>query len=169
MEEINLLNKAKAIEELAHKAEYKLNSPYVTSNIYGFGKHLKEYGFFPDSLPICIYMDHGITFADKIPPHEINNDAPCMFKFSPRLVKIYKSVSDKPCYPLPSPYVFYRRKNKITVNQNAKGTVVFPAHSTPDLDNLTNWEEYVFELNQLPVEYKPLTICLHETDIKKGL
>ncbi|MEP7171086.1 MAG: hypothetical protein ABI855_17090 [Bacteroidota bacterium] len=169
MEKINLANQEKEIEELVLKVEHKLNSPYVPSNIYGFGKHLKEYGFFPDSLPLCIYMDHGITFADKIPPHEINNDAPCMFKFSPRLVKIYKSVSDKPCYPLPSPYVFYRRKNKITVNSNAEGTIIFPAHSTPDLDDLTDWKEYMNELNQLPGEYKPITICLHENDIKKGL
>lgn len=169
MSKNDLWEKEKELEEITYKVDYKLNSPYVPSNIYGLGKHLKAYGFVPDSIPLCVYMDHGVTFADKIPPHEINNDAPCMFKFSPRLVQVYKSVSSKPCYTLPSPYVFYRKKNKITVSPNAKGAIIFPAHSTPDVDDLTDWTEYINELNQLPDEFKPLTICLHENDIKKGL
>ena len=68
-------------------------SPYWVTEAYSLGYWLKDYGFFPKKWALYNYMDHGMTFFDTIPAHEIENNAPFIFKFSPRLVEEYKKVS----------------------------------------------------------------------------
>lgn len=155
--------------DLTEGLKYLLRSPYPVSNIYGLGKYIKKYGFYPNRLPLCVYTDHGVALSETIPPHELDNDAPYMLKHSPYLVKVFRNISKKPCFTMFSPFVFYRRKNKIIQSEDAEGTIIFPAHSTPEIDDLTDWEKYIGELNMLPPYFKPLTICLHATDIRKGI
>jgi FkbM family methyltransferase len=143
--------------------------PFVVNGTYSLGKWLKEYGYYPDSLPLCTYMDHGMTFFDKIPDHELENDAPLIFKFSPRLVEIYKKVSDKPVYNVMNPTIHYRKTNKIEKSPDARGSLFFPGHSTPDIDDLTDWDGFIDQFSQIPEEFHPIDICLHPVDMNKGL
>ena len=132
------------------------------------GYWLKDYGYYPQNWPLYTYMDHGMTFFDKIPPHEINNSAPLLFKFSPRLVLEYKKVSDKPVYNLLNPTIHCRNKKNININPDAKGTLFFPAHTTELIDDNTAWDVFIANLDNIPEQFKPLDICLHPTDIKRG-
>jgi hypothetical protein len=49
---------------------------YWTSEIYGFGKWIRQYGFYPKLLPLCIYIDHGISLNEQPAKHELESDAP---------------------------------------------------------------------------------------------
>ena len=41
------------------------NAPYWTSELYGFGKYIRQYGYYPEELPLMIFTDHG-------GPHAVN-------------------------------------------------------------------------------------------------
>lgn len=148
---------------------FKKFAPYWTSEIYGFGKHIREYASYPWWLPICVNTDHGVTNRDFPIKSELESDAPYQLFHSPYLVKRWKTLSRKPCFCLFSPYVFYRRKNNICQISSPKGTISFPGHSTDSIDDLLSPKKYINQLKQLPDQYHPISICLHYHDINKGL
>lgn len=162
---------AQELEELCspQKARYFKAPPYWTSELYGFGKYLREYGYYPSFLPLCVYSDHGVSYYLDPTPHELNNDSPTQLYHSPETARRYRFISAKPCYVMYSPFVFFRQTRKVTQSPKAKGTLAFPAHSTPAIHNKGNFEEYIQQLKKLPQEYQPVSICLHMHDINQGL
>lgn len=145
-------------------------APYWASEIYGFGKHIREYGHYPKHLPLILFTDHsGPAVMDKINNFDINHDAPTVMFHSPIMVKKWREQFQKPCYNLYSPFVFYRKKNNITISKNAKGTLAYPAHTIPELDIVSSMEQYIFQLKNLPEKYQPVSVSLHYHDINKGL
>jgi len=146
-----------------------LKSPYWVNESYSLGYWLKNYGYYPANWPLYTYMDHGMSANDVIYPHELETDAPLIFKFSPRLVKEYKKFSKKPVYTLINPTIHCRKIKNIEKSPDANGTLFFPAHSTEVIDDETNWETFITGLDNIPEHFKPLDICLHFTDIVKGL
>ena len=144
-------------------------APYWTAEAYGFGKHIREYGYYPNFLPLAIYTDHGPEILTEKPyQHELENDAPVMFYHSPPSVEVWKRFSKKPCFVLYSPFVFYRRKNNIEREPDARGTIAFPIHPTNEIDNLLNMETYAKQLLALPQKFHPVSVCLHYSDIQRG-
>lgn len=143
--------------------------PYGINKVYGLGYWLKDYAYYPQGLPLFIYMDHGMVLSDKIYSHEINNDAPLIFKFSPRLVNIYRKIDDKPVYNLLNPTIHYRLSKRIEKSINAKGSLFFIAHSTEDIVDQTDWKSFIEDIKNIPETFKPIDICLHPTDVEKGL
>ncbi|NTW34198.1 MAG: hypothetical protein HGB12_16535, partial [Bacteroidetes bacterium] len=144
-------------------------SPFWVNDIYSLGYWLKDYGYYPKSWPLFSFMDHGMTLSDKIFLMETENDAPLIFKFSPRTTNLYKKESKKPVYCLLNPSIHYRLKNKIVQSNVAKGTLFFVAHSTQEIDDLTDWGKFIRNMADIPAQYKPIDICLHNHDIAKGL
>lgn len=159
----------KLLEVCDEKKAFKgfSNWRYWTSEVYSFGKHIRDYGFYPKALPLMCYCDHGAGDA-LVYEHELNNDASCMFTFSHKKCDDYKKVSNKPCYKVIAPFVWYRRENEIEQLATAKGTIVFPVHTTPEIDLLSSVEEYIEELKKLPEDFHPICVCLHMHDINKG-
>lgn len=141
---------------------------YWTAEVYGFGKHMRKYGYYPKWLPLCVYTDHSPGNRDTEFPHEVTSTAPVQFYHSPERVARWRKTSKKPCYCLYSPYVFYRESQKIEKSKDAKGTLAFPAHTTDALEDASNISEYIEQLKKLPAEFQPVSICLHASDIKKG-
>ncbi len=144
-------------------------SPFFVNTVYSLGYWLKDYGYYPKNWPLYTYMDHGVALYDKIPPHEINNNAPIIFKFSVRQTEAYKKASKKPALTLLNPTIHCRQKNKISVSPSASGTLFFPAHTTELIDDNTAWDTFIDNLENVPEQFKPLHICLHPTDVRKGL
>ena len=157
------------ILKLYFQKEINIKSPFWVTEVYGLGYWLKDYGYYPKRFPLFCYMDHGNSLFDTIPAHEKENDAPLVFKFSPRLVEAFKQTVQKPAYCVMNPTIHCRNKKKIIQNYNAKGTLFFPAHSTDAIDDATDWIKFIKTLNDLPTAYKPIDICLHYWDMKKGL
>lgn len=142
-------------------------APYWTAEVYSFGRHIRKYGYYPLFLPLAIYTDHGPGQIVGRPfKHELETDAPTMFYHSSKSVEIWKRFSNKSCYTLYSPFVYYRRTNDIKQNACAKGTIVFPTHSTMSIDDLSDMEKYINDLKKLPEKFQPVSVCLHITDVK---
>ena len=140
-----------------------------SGEVYGFGRHIRKYGWFPKWLPLCIYTDHSPGDRDISYAHELESPSPVQFYHFPSRVKRWKEISKKPCYCLYSPFVFHRKRNGIERLTDANGTIAFPAHTTTDLDDISNIQLYIDQLKRLPAEYQPVSICLHMVDIQKGL
>ncbi len=146
------------------KAEWK----YWPSEVYSFGRHYRRYGFYPSFLPLYVYSDHGVGNT-KASYHELKNDAEATLFFSLLKVEDYKKQSNKPCYLMINPFVWYRKHNNIQPVENAKGTLAFPAHSTPAVSCEFDVLAYINTLKNLPEEMQPVCVCLHMHDIHKGL
>jgi hypothetical protein len=153
----------------AKKAFSVIPEPYWTTTIYSLGKYLREYGYYPSWLPLCVYTDHGMRGSHKPAKHELASDAPVQLCHSPETKLEWEKHSEKPCYIMFSPFVFYRKKQDLKVSQYANGTLAFLAHTTPDIEDATDLEIYIRELNQLPEEFHPVSVCLHMHDINKGV
>lgn len=142
---------------------------YWTAEVYSFGKYMRKYAYYPTFLPLYCYTDHGAgCYFDEVAKHELESDAPIQFYNSPISTELFKKVSNKPCYTMLSPFVICRRWNKIEQCQNAKGTLAFPAHSTPEIDDFSDIELYIQQLKDMPEEFQPISVCLHMHDINKG-
>lgn len=164
--------KAEILESLCNDCNTELTKipEFWTSEIYSFGINIRSYGFYPKFLPLIIYTDHGpAMFSEKPAPHELNSRALVQFYHDYKMVEKFKTLSKKPTFTLYSPFVYYRKKNKISLNFNSKGTIAFPSHSTNDIENKMDWELYLQQLKELPKEFQPVSVCLHMYDIKKGL
>ena len=153
-------------DNLAYKGKAKWH--YWTAEVYSFGRHIRNYAFYPSFLPLHIYTDHGPgCYITEIPKHEFEHDASCQFYHSADSVKLFKKSSDKPCYTMLSPFAWCRKVRKIQQSDNARGTLAFPAHSTQDIDLVSDIEEYIEQLKKLPEEFQPVSVCLHMHDINK--
>ncbi len=143
--------------------------PYWTTEVYSIGRYLKEYAGIPQWMPLFVYSQHGINYEEETPKHEIENDAEAMLVFNPDALPLYKRASSKPCYHVTMPYALHRRLHNITQSPDAKGTLVFPFHSSAELDVIFDVDAYVAQLRELPPDFHPLCISLHISDIQKGL
>jgi hypothetical protein len=146
-----------------------LTFPYVVNICYSLGHWLKDYGYYPKQMPLFTYMDHGMTLFDQIPPHEVRNDAPLIFKFAPRLVETYRKNYKKPVYNLLNPTIHFRQSQNIEKAEKAHGSLFYVGHSTPLIDDLTDWDNFIEDINALPQHFHPIDISLHPSDVEKGL
>ncbi|MDJ1491716.1 hypothetical protein QNI19_02160 [Cytophagaceae bacterium DM2B3-1] len=140
---------------------------YWPAEIYGMGKHIREYGFYPSNWPIHIMTDHSPTLRNWI-SFDNQFDAPVQFYHSPELVKEWKKQYKKPCYVIFSPFAFYRKKNRIKQSTTAVGTLVFPTHNSHHLKDKSDIESYIQQLLSLPDEFQPISACLYFLDILDG-
>lgn len=144
--------------------------PYWPPEIYSFGRYIRQYGYYPIFLPLTIYSDHAPELINNKPyTHELESDAPVMFYHSLHAVDVWKNFSKKPCYSLYSPFVFYRRKNNIKKLDNSNGTIAFYSHSTDVIDNILDPELYIKQLLELPEKFQPVSVCLYDNDVRKGI
>lgn len=157
------------LRKIAQRLIYPIN-PYWTANIYGFGKWIRRYGYYPPCLPLCIYTDHGAGDPGASPYfHELQSSAPVQFYHVKSAVVRWKDVSRKPCYILYSPFVFARHTLGIERSNSAHGTIFFVAHSTSSILDNKAVDAYHQEISALPERFRPITICLHIHDLRKGL
>lgn len=157
------------LQKISQRLIYPI-SPYWTANIYGFGKWIRRYGYYPPCLPLCIYTDHGPGDQGLSPYlHELRSSAPVQFYHTKSTVARWKNVSHKRCYILHSPFVFARHTLGIERSSAARGSIFFVAHSTGSVMDKKAVDAYHQELSALPERFRPITICLHIHDVRKGL
>ena len=144
---------------------------YWTSEFQSHGKYLRLYGFYPKWLPLYIFMSHGVDLdkAEDIYPFDLKHDAYCMLYMYSRKIPYFKKKSSTPCYPMKSLFAYCRKRNHFRQSASAKGTLFFFSHSTESTENRMDLEKLFQELKMLPEKMQPVCICLHMTDVHKGV
>lgn len=158
---LNKLCNKKYIRKEISKNQYGVSQQYSQGRLY------HEYAKFPRYKRLYCYSEHGIEF-DVTYPHEIENDAEMMFVFSDGKLESYRKSSQKPVYKVVHPFAWYRKENNIKQDDNAKGTIAFPSHSTPDIKCNYDIVQYIDQLKSLPESMQPVCVCLYMTDILNG-
>lgn len=161
MSNLNLVNNV-------YKYSKRVYSPFKVCNYYGIGKELKHYGYYPNFFPLYAYLEHGISFMSTVPQHELNNAAPCFFSHNKTKLKDWLLKSKKPYFVMHSPFVWYRKRKKISISNSASGTIFFPAHTTSGIDELGEYNQIASFLKKIPNFFHPIEVCLHPEDVKKG-
>ena len=161
------------LELLTDETKVKGKSSFIlfwTSEYYSFGRLIRQYGFYPKILPLTVYSDHsGPNFNDNPAKHELENSANVFLTHSILKAKRFQELTKKKSFILYSPFVFFRRSNKIAQDFGAKGTTAFPTHTLPSMDESFDIALYVKLLKELPERFQPVRVCLHMHDIAKDL
>ncbi len=167
---------AEKLEELCHDSygeQSIARDKYWTVSAYSMGQFIREYADIPATVPLPCYSAHGMDYDSITAPHEINNDAAFFLCYNSNKDKSYRKLSSKPCYIVPMPMPWLRRKYKMEQSPAAKGTIAYFQHSTPEinfLDDLrTVVNNYIDELLLLPKILHPICVCLHMHDVRKGV
>lgn len=147
----------------------KLPILFWTSENYSFGKCFRQELRWPVYLPLPFYSDHGVALESKLDPHEVNNKSKYHLTWYGGRYGNIKS-GKKNVLRVVHPWISYRRRNGYEINNDSKGTLVFYAHSTEHVRlGYVDHDEYFSKLKALPSKYQPITVCLHQHDIKKGI
>lgn len=138
------------------------------SYLYGMDEIVKCWCKYPKWLPFRYEIHHGWYLQDEPTKFDIESYSPVLLMLNKRQRETWVKKHKKPAIIIGSPYIHYRRCKKIKPNPNARGTVVFPQHSAHDSDAGFDIDKYCSELHRLPDRFKPLKICLHIHDVKRG-
>ena len=153
------------------KNTFKGNSFWIywSSELYGFGKIIRNYGYYPSFFPLAIYTDHsGPDFIETPYLHEKDANAPYFLTHRKLKAENYSKETNKKADVLYSPSVFYRRSHFIEQEKEAKWTTCYPVHSLPNNGFEFNVDKYCSSLKNLPSNFHPIRICLHMHDINNG-
>lgn len=143
---------------------------FWTSELYSFGKCFREQLNWPNWLPLPFYSDHGVCLLSSFQSHEKNNKSLYHLTWAYPRYKCLSKYNNKNVIRTIYPWITYRRNKKYSIKDDAKGTIIFYAHSNNGIDiQEFNDDEYIKTLKSLPEKYHPLVICLHQHDINKGI
>ena len=138
-------------------------------NRYGFNRIIREYCRYPFWLPLPFEMEHGWSPLQEPGANEMLTQKPLMLVFSKRREQAWQKGSDIPVAVMGSPFVHYRRMHRIRQLANACGTIVFPYHSIDFGQVEYDVDKFCRLLQQLPQDFKPITICLYYDDFQYGV
>lgn len=136
-------------------------------SIYGLYAIIREYAGCPATLPLYCRYEHGWNPIPEPDPYDAQTDKPLMLVWSRRRLQEWNEKSSIPAAIVGAPFIHYRKSRKIEKDIDAKGTIAFPAHSQPTIDAVFNIDAYCKQLQSLPSEFQPVTICLHLHDIER--
>src|SRR5690606_32839887 len=153
------------LEEKANYISPGINQIQV--EMYGFGKELRKYCYLPSMFPLRIKSQHGIVLWNTPSLHELNTELPFMLLFSKRHQAAWKKLSKKPCFITKHPFYLHRKRNNIQPGGNRSGSLFFLSHSTFSKEIDIDFVKLINELQNVPEDFKPVTICLHFVDILK--
>ena len=138
------------------------------SEYYGFDVHLKEYLDIPSFLPIkyTVYLEHGISLLIDYVDGKLQTVSNELILVNNAHRKKFLSTKINCQIEVLGPLaIHFRRMNGVFQDKSAKGTLVFPSHSTHHVDSVFNWESYADDLLTLPDYLKPLKVCLYWKDV----
>lgn len=134
------------------------------SGNYGHDWIIRRHLNWPRLIPLNVRIQHG-WYANLAPTtSDLRVDQPMMLVWNARIAEEWDRLTGRPVRILGSPFVFFRRMERIEPAADARGTVVFPQHSTRNNETRHDVEAYCRDLDRLPDVYRPITICLHFHD-----
>jgi len=140
---------------------------FKTSVFYGHNTIVKRYSRFPTFLPLPVSIQHGWHFIPEKVDVAKNGTT---WVWSDNIKQQFQNnFNDSEFRVYGSPFLYLVRDMKIDKDNlhTRNGSIVFPAHSSHELQVSYDYEIYAKMLNELPDEYKPITVCMYYSDIDK--
>lgn len=140
--------------------------PKISSN-YGHDKILKDYLGLPKWFLVPTTIQHGWYADIHLGDLVSRNGEKFYLTWSKRVALAATGQTKQRIVVLSAPFILFRKEKKIEISEKAKGTVVFPQHSSKSISIDYDIDKYCKQLKNLPKDYHPITICLHWIDFPK--
>ena len=140
------------------------------NRFYGHAHIIKSYCNYPFDEPIPMAIQHG--HGPTVPHDHFEEPLFDYWVYSEDVKKQaikYLNISSSSVHVLGSPFAYLLRLVDYhpIPNDNRKGTIVFPSHSTPGMEISSKInEDYAEMLSGLPEEFCPITVSVHSHDIQ---
>lgn len=136
-------------------------------HFYGMDYLLKKLLGFPSKAPLDVHLDHGVIIRlDKPDQYLAGTNASLIFVDN--TIRKNMVPEKRNVFVLGPLFMRYRRAMGFKYNPSARGTIVFPTHSSHHLSLKLDWKKYAEDLAALPSEFQPVTVCLYWLDVLKG-
>jgi hypothetical protein len=142
---------------------------FPPNDFYGHASVLKRYCGLPSDFQIPAVLPHGVSINHSTWQVELDAPYPSIFAISEEQRLKYADITDKRVYVIGSVMHYAERLIADEINEirsAAEGTVAFPAHSTHHLTADFDQTAFIDSLQDLPVEMKPVRVCLYWRDIQ---
>ena len=166
-----VLHEQKNLASLCTPRTEHCHELYRPNDNYGLAYILKSYAGYPIDKPIMATIPHGIYFRDKVLPNsEINAPLPAVLSYPGYITQLWKKFAKKKAViPIASPVLYALKMFQSEVpEEERQGTLFMPKHSTAAVDVIFDKEAVIRELEDLPDEFKPVTVCVHWNDVING-
>lgn len=156
------------LETAMHRIDFFSKSAEpIESSWYGFDEAICRWAELPCKVPIMYNTHHFVE--NKIEPVMVS-----VHKVAEKFVgrrayaDLYAQHGIK-AYVTGCPYMLYRQQNGIEQAADARGTIVYPGHSSQEIDANYDIAEDIARLQALPPEFHPVVISLYWRDLQRGL
>lgn len=139
------------------------------TEMYGAGRVLKQYGFYPRFFPLWVSATHSINLAKEPWGFELNPWFPFSLVYNDRFHAAIRDKGSSWVYKIMAPFAIYKRQKNITQSTTATGTIAFYTHSVSWANIDVDFDAYVQSLMDLPSHMHPITVCLHYLDVQNGV
>lgn len=147
----------------------KYSSPFWTVRVYGTGRWLRRYGYYPIFLPLCVETDHAPGGRlTQLLKSELTTTAPAILYHLKENVELYRKERRLPCLTYYSPFIFYRRQKGVKQDDSATDILYFLAHGTAEIVDKKSIEAYMGELSAMRTDRVAVNLCAHHNEELNG-
>lgn len=142
---------------------------YWPNDNYGFASVVKAYAGYPGERSLPALIPHGVYLdEDALHDSEANAPYPAVLSYPKYRDRPFKRYSSKLVIPSASPFLYALKLVGSLEPPERSGTIYFPSHSTAAYPTKLDWQGLARSLDDIPNEFKPLTVCVHWHDLQLG-
>jgi FkbM family methyltransferase len=158
------------LEALAAERPLATVEAFKPNDFYGHATVLKRYAGLPETFAIRAVMPHGPSFCHKLWDTELKDPCPTILAISDQQRALYQEqCPHKRVTVIGSPVLYAARLMEDELSDlraRARGTIVFPTHSTHHVTVEFDHPAFIDELRALPDDLQPVRVCLYWRDIQ---
>jgi hypothetical protein len=157
-----------ALERLCADRELSTNEIVESNACYGIAGVIKRWAGTPQDRPLMIALPHGVEHESSQPfsHHEL---VPVIASCCTTASQPYRTMPIGRLWFMAQPYVHVHSMLAKHDAPARHGSIFFPQHSTVAASIEYSIEAVSKELNALPAEYQPVTVCLYWADVLRGI
>lgn len=164
------------IKQLTHDYNKIWTREYHFANgFYGLSTILKDYAQIDNSKVIKAPIEHGINdYENALNPYEIGLPTENIITLSEFRKNTIEKLSNKKAIVI-GPYVAYAKgyysdeEIAIMRRQNGRTLLVFPTHSTKEIDTNYDVNGFLCEIRKIRKEFDTVLVCMYWKDISRGV
>jgi len=151
-------------ELMSQELQLETIEKHQWNDFYGNAEILKKYiGL--NQISLSNVIEHAVMLDDNIWHIDKNSIFKTVFVCSDFRKEVYKNSTNKYIFNI-GPMINYVEIDK--TKYISSGSIYFLPHSSHELKCNFNFDEIIFELNNLPIDIRPEYVCLYWKDIQYG-
>lgn len=145
---------------------------YSTSNLYGAAAILKRHAKITPFIPTPAKFQHG-WYLGAYPGGVADLDSIGVWCWSQRIAAELQQLSpDKPIHTIGATFLYLMQlldmRPYAETTPRQRGSIVFPCHSSRNIQVKCNHEQYAEMLSNLGDDFRPISVCVYESDLSTG-